>query len=209
MTATYHVLSTPQLLREIFSWIDKDDGFSCEVGNDAEDAFLDSIVWDGLSSLSEIDWSNCPRTYYYYKKGVLLRCSLVNTLWWCEAIRFIWRRLGGPGHGNADDLLGCFAGFRDPCRKQFHANLVTRADLFIINEDNADIYDSLIQGVNFPNLQRLRLYCPKGRDYIPQLQCPSLKILKINPQYESEFGVPEYGLSQEQWDKVLCRISVS
>ena len=106
-------------------------------------------------------------------------------------------------------LLGCFAGFHDPCRKQYHANLVTQADLFLINEANAHIFDSLIQGVIFPNLQHLRLYCPKRRDYIPQLQCPSLKILEINPQFECEFGIPEYALSQEQWDKVLCRISVS
>lgn len=208
MTATYHALSTPELLHQIFSWIDKDDSFSCEVGKGAEDAFLESIDWDTISSLSDVDWNNCPKTYYYYKKGVLLRCGLVNTLWWCEAIRFIWRRLGGPGHGKTD-LLGCFAGFYDPCRKQFHANLVTQADLFFINEDDADVYDSLIQGVIFPNLQHLRLYCPKKCGYLPQLQCPSLKILEIDPQFECEFGISEYALSQEQWDKVLYRISVS
>lgn len=208
MTATYHVLFTPEILGEIFSWIDKDNNFSYEVGTGAEDTFLESIDWDKVGSLSEIDWSNCPKTYYYYKKGVLLRCGLVNKFWWCEAIRYIWRRLGGPGHGGAD-LLGCFAGFDDPCRKQFHANLVTQADLFIINEDNAGIYDSLIHGVTFPNLQHLRLYCPQRCDYIPQLQCPSLKILEIDSEFECEFGLSKYALSQEKWDKVLCRISVS
>ena len=206
MTAAYRVLSMPELLREIFSWINKDDGFSCEIGADAVDAFLESIDWNEVSSLSNIDWSNCPETHYYHKRGVLLRCGLVNTLWWSEAIRFIWRNLGGRGPGN---FLDCFAGFHDPCRKQFHANLVKQADLVLINEDDADIYDSLIQGVIFPNLQRLCLYCPNSLDYIPQLQCPSLKILEIDPQFESEFGFPEYGLSQEQWDKVLCQISVS
>lgn len=208
MTATCRVLSTPELLREIFCWIDKDDDFCCEVGNDAEDAFLESIEWDKVCSLGDIDWSNCPRTHLYHKKGVLLRCGLVNTLWWCEAIRFIWRRLSGPGHGNTD-LLGCFSRFHDPCRKQFHANLITQADLFSINEDNADTYDSLLQGVIFPTLQHLRLYCPERCDYIPHLQCPSLKILEINPHFECEFGIPEYALSQEQWNKVLRRISVS
>lgn len=216
MTATYHVHSTPELLHEIFSWIDQDDSFSCEVGNDAEETFLENIDWDKISSLSEVDWSNCPKTYYYHKKGVLLRCGLVNKLWWGEAIRFIWSRLG-DGSTASDDLLGCFAGFDDPCRKQFHANLVTQADLFLINEDtstgtsnrDAGIYDSLLQGVIFPKLQHLRLYCPKGCDYIPQIQCPSLRTLEIDPQFECEFGVPEYGLSQDQWDKVLCRISVS
>lgn len=208
MTATSRVLSMPELLREIFSWVDKDDGFNCEVGKEAVDAFLESINWEEVRSLGEIHWGNCPDTHYYHKKGVLLRCGLVNTLWWCEAIRFIWRRLDGPGSWDTD-LLGCFAGFHDPCRKQFHANLVRQADLFLINEDEAEIFDALIQGVIFPNLQHLRLYCPKSCDYMPQLKCPSLRILEIDPEFESEFGIPEYGLSQEQWDKVLRRISVS
>lgn len=208
MTATYHVLSQPELLREIFSWIDRDDSFSCEVGNDAKDAFLESIDWDKLSSLSEIDWTDCPKTSYYHKKAVLLRCSLVNALWWYEAIRFIWRHLGGPEYPNAD-LLACFRGFNDHRRKQLHANLVTQADLFLINRDNAGDYNALAQGVIFPNLHRLRLYCPKGRDHIPQLNSPSLKILEIDPQFQCEFGIPEYALSQEQWDEVLPRISVS
>lgn len=211
MTATHHVLSTPELVHEIFSWIDEDDYFSCEVGNDEQEAFLESIDWDKIGSLSEFDWGSCPKTYYYCKKGVLFRCALVNKLWWCEAVRFIWKRLGGDGQ--TEDLLGCFRSARfdnEPCRKQLHGNLVSQAHLWMINDDrDAEFYESLLQGVIFPNLQHLRLYCPKTCDYIPQLQCPSLRILEIDPQFECEFGVAEYALSQDQWDKVFCRISVS
>ncbi|KAE8372200.1 hypothetical protein BDV26DRAFT_105438 [Aspergillus bertholletiae] len=195
VTATDRVLSSPELLCEIFSWINKDDTFCCTVANEAEDVFYEST-----------DWSNFPEAHYYGKRGVLLRCSLVNSLWWSEAIRFIWERLSG-GHWDTD-LPGCFAGFLDPYRKQFYANLIKQADLVTIDEDNADAHDRLIQGVIFSNLERLCLYCPENLDYVPRLQCPSLKILEIDPYFESEFGRNEYGLSQEQWDKVLDRISV-
>ncbi|KAE8138984.1 hypothetical protein BDV38DRAFT_243376 [Aspergillus pseudotamarii] len=206
VTATDRVLSSPELLCEIFSWINKDDTFCCTVGNEAEDVFYESIDWSKVGSLSEIDWSNFPEAHNYGKRGVLLRCSLVNSLWWSEAIRFIWERLsGGPWN---TDLPGCFAGFLDPYRKQFHANLVKQADLVTIDEDNADAHDRLIEGVIFSKLERLCLYCPENVDYVPQLQCPSLKILEIDPYFESEFGRNKYGLSQEQWDKVLDRISV-
>ncbi|KAF2096260.1 hypothetical protein NA57DRAFT_79027 [Rhizodiscina lignyota] len=178
--AVQRALLMPEVLSAIFKWIHEDNASFWY----AKDGHRDTH-------------------YRYGREGVLVRCGLVNRLWFKEAMRCLWME-PNVGFFRQCNLPALFAKI-NPSRRQFYADFIKKAVLVTISDSRDP--DSPLCAVIFPKLEALKLvldgYCDGF--YVPKVNCPKLTNLEIDPPYESE---PEesFGITRDEMDIILDQI---
>lgn len=183
VTAVQRALALPEIVGEVLSWID--------------------IGRYHISIKMEED------TYWYGRLGVLFRCALVNHLWFREAVAFLWRDLRCPVPFRKQALFPTCLEDHDFDCAQFYANLVQQATLSTFHEGWADFYKEIVDGIVFPNLERLVLCCQGFADesyYFAQIKCPNLKVLELDPHFE--INPTTYLVHQDDWNEIFDCIAV-
>ncbi|KAH8691392.1 hypothetical protein BGW36DRAFT_431942 [Talaromyces proteolyticus] len=181
--ATQQALSLPEIVGEIFHWINQDNNIR---------------TYDGAG-----DWlyDRDPAKFYYYGKlGVLFRCCMVNRLWHQEALRFIWERVDAQ-------ITTCFKGINDPSRAQIYAHIIKRANMRTLHEeDSTNDFYLRFHGVVFSKLEWLRLFCPFSSTLVPTVRFPNLRIVEFDPDYGEYNPNHDNYVRQDQWDRVFEQI---
>lgn len=151
MTAAQRVLSTPELVAEIFTYLEKD---TCAV----QAGFGNYIRWEYHSTL--------------------LRCARVSPLWCAEAMRHFWRHPKATWYRNT--LTHRFE-LLDPTRRQYYANFVIEGSLDIVYRKNLRQVNDVFRFVTFPKLRRLHISVDncQPKIHLPKIDAPALTVLQI------------------------------
>ncbi|KAH8680728.1 hypothetical protein BX600DRAFT_491074 [Xylariales sp. PMI_506] len=212
VSTTERALLLPEILSLVFHWILQDKGFSQPVYGDGPDpnreADLRSML--GLGPDDELaldDEDQEPELLYSYgASGVLIRCGMVNSLWYSVAMPHAWKSVGRFPISPENTMESIF-GRIDPSRRQYHANLVVEACMAGVAEGAAaDKADANLEGVEFPNLKQveLRLVGFHESMHIPILGKSGVTVLKLNPYFES--NPDTWGVCQKEMGKILEQI---
>lgn len=225
MTATQRVLSTPELVAEIFAWLashhhdshsDKDSRDNPQelglVGTqpqyssaqDIRDPRLRAKVKRILQKMPGKSIQTCvdalahsngkdkdaikylSRTDLVSESGcdvTLVRCGLVNTLWFHEAMRYLWRNPTKDG----TSLCVRFEKV-DPSRRQFYANFVRAGDLIDVDERdvkpfvNVRKYIDALFGLHFPRMNHLNVRLERSRKGVnlPWIDARSVAVIHVS-----------------------------
>ena len=181
-TAVQRALSLPEILSAIFMWIDENQ-WPC---------------WQ---------FYDHDKNYPYGREGVLIRCALVNKLWYNESMRCLWSDPSSRILQYSQSSLPTAFGNLDPGRRQFYANFVKTANLITVDEADLEETNDLLRGVAFPKLKLLRLIeqdCA-GPNYVPRIGIHRVRELDIDVPYDCHTG---YGVSQDDMDTLLEQIPV-
>ena len=143
---------------------------------------------------------HCSQCSYFQRAGVLLRCALVNHLWFSEAMRILWRNRQEYNPWSApsanQDINKFFKGL-EPERRQMYARWIVEGS--VSNEPEPH---SLFNNVEFLKLRVL--YIPLNVNYIwdiPKISAPRLKDLMLNLYSYSD--LKRYPVGQEDMAKIL------
>ncbi|KAJ0339884.1 hypothetical protein COL154_001345 [Colletotrichum chrysophilum] len=143
----------------------------------------------------EEDWS----VHHYCRGGVLMRCMLVNKLWFEFATPFLWKEptemVSYPSYKTA--IVAILSAI-EPVRRQMYAKHVEIG--FNEGRDNEDLTE-----LEFPRLREMQL----RTDYeinLPKINGYGVKVLSVDPRYEPCY--PEvYTLTQDRMNELLDQIA--
>lgn len=188
-TATEHALLLPEILSRIFKWIVRDEDGSWGLVDEENDTFA---IYDSL--------------------GVVLRCALVNKLWFREAMPILWRRPGSLIYRLSvrGSLPYCMKMIETLERRQLYASFVREALLVSVAEgaELAEELDAALQGVEFPKLNRIDLVIDDrgGGFYLPRIDGRHVEGVMIDPRFEIHPDI--YGPSRADTDTVIDQLPV-
>lgn len=171
-------LLMPEILSQILMWIYLD-----------EDTY-----WNVLYDDDEIE-------YTFGRDGALLRCGLVNKLWWEEAMRYLWAE-----HPGGYAFIHAFRAV-DPERKPYLASCVKSLTLHSVNERYADEHDGYLRGIAFPKLHTLKLLVDICCVHVPRIEGHAIRHLIIDPRFEVYPTM--YALDEDTMDIFLEIIATS
>lgn len=185
-TAVQRALQMPEILSRIFERI-------------YEDYKSYYSVYDEEGEEEEV-------IYSYGREGVLVRCGLVNNLWYHEAMRLLWRA-PTVGFYLQNSFVKYFAKI-DPARRQFYANYVEEAKLVTVNEERAAECDDVLKDVAFPRLKGVGMVLDDWNDgfYVPRIGKHWVTHLEIDPRFE--YNPTTYGMTIDEMGMILEQIPV-
>jgi hypothetical protein len=184
-TAVQRALLLPEILSLIFAWIRQDRDYFYRGNFDEEE-------WEYRLS--------------YGREGVLLRCGLVNKLWYAEAMPIMWSSPWSLGCVVPNSLPQFFLNM-DPPRRQYYANFVETVTLATTSKEQGVRADLVLRDLKFPKLESvmLRLVDHDGC-YIPRVEKQAVKSVDIDPRFEV---YPDtYGMSRDEIGSILDQITV-
>lgn len=188
LTAAEHALRLPEILFSIFSWIHEDRyGYW---------GYIEYYDDDGGYETEEPGYGH---------EGVLMRCGLVNKLWYAEAMPILWATPGTLGMLTSNSLPRFFSPIKSLARRQFYANFVQTATLVTVTEDAAAECDSALFGVTFPKSTSLKLILNHSC-YVPRVEGHGFTELLIDPPFEC--NPDTYLMTRDQIGAVLDQIPV-
>jgi len=195
LSVIQQALEMPEVLSTILTWIHLDDNssYSYEIEYDP-DAPEDPVKHQWLYGYGT-----------YGRQGVLIRCGLVNKLWYIEVMPLLWST---PPLGSlwSATLFKVFANI-DPPRRQFYANFVKKAELETLDSNDVAKWEIVFDGLKFPRLESLELRL--NGPYVPKIEGHCMKSLEVDPPFEMfPDGTRCYERTQDEMWAVLDQIAV-
>lgn len=182
-------------------------GIFASIWEDVEGIWLDHDLSEAMQN-EHPEWSASEAEYRYDQLGVLVRCAQVNSQWYYEAVRILWRQWTDTFslclHAACEKL--------EPARRQFYASFLYRACLFILEDDHQiDAAKDCLGDIIFPKLEHLTI-CVPGHGWgdnveIPIIRAPRMIFLEIDPRFER--NPDTYGVDQSEWERLFKLIPVS
>ena len=101
----------------------------------------------------------------------LWNCAQVNTLWFREAMRYLWSELSGVKFNALESIL--------PARRQIYASFVTR--LCLVCAPYSSQRNGLLKGLNFPRVRSVAIQFWEKLKllYLPKIHAPALRVLDL------------------------------
>jgi hypothetical protein len=170
MTVAQRALQMPEIISMTFTWIFRDKN----------------------SVSHEDDWDDDYGTSRYHKKrreGNLLRCGLVNKLWFVEAMPFLWSNPTLLIDGTSRHTLPKRLAKIDSTRKQIYANFVQEAVLATFQGPRVNECEALFRGLKFPRLQCLEMSMGDLENgfNVPGIRNHAIVSLKLFPVLEISY----------------------
>lgn len=150
-TAAQHALATPEIVANIFKHLTQERWIASFFGG--------------------------PKIFYDRKW--LHPCSLVNSLWCAEAMRYLWEY---PTTGRIISLDECLARVH-PDHRQFYASFVRRAKVTSAHPADFSQRSTIMSDLAFPRLRCLALCIEESRDQtlLSWPHAPNVEELFIQP----------------------------